>query len=492
MNVAAEVARHTGTAGRRNATALAARHPGAGPARRWRLLAAALAVFCCGVWAWASGLHGPYHFDDHLTPRGDPASESLAAWGHYLPVTLRPVTKLSYALEADAAWSDRPAPRRAVSLLLHALSAGVLYLLVARLQAGAAASWCARSVAALWFLHPVHADSVLLLSGRSALLSGLLLLTAMLVLEQSRRWLAALLFALACLSRETALAGLLPLAVLALSRPGVSWRAALRSLAPALLAAIVVSGWLLTTPRYLQLAEYSFRGRPFWPSLSSQVGAVPVGLRLLLTPAATSIDYGLALPARITAPLFLLGAALYAAAAFGIVVLLRRSRMAALGLALWLAALLPTQSIVPKLDALSNRPLSLALAGLLMIVAVLLAALQRQGALWSARVSRQERRIRPAGYRRAALGGGAALCAWLAMATADRATLFQSELSLWQDAASKSQVNPRPHLQYARLLMQAEQIVEARAALRAAQRIDPFSADVAAFTQAWFPREISR
>ena len=483
----------TGNAGSSSTDMLDVSGPVADGTQRSRLLAAALAVFVIGLWVWAPGLQGPYHFDDNLTPIGDPASQSLADWKHYLPVTLRPVTKLSYALEADAGLSNSPVPRRIVSLLLHALSAGALYLLVARLRGSKAASWCALLVSALWFLHPVHADSVLLLSGRSALLSGLFLLTAMLAMEHSRRWLAALLFGLACLSRETALAGLLPLAVLTLSGPAVSFRATLRQLAPALLTALMALGWMLATPRYHQLAEFSFLGRPFWHSVSSQIGAVPVGLGLLFNPSALSIDYGFPLPTGISEPLFLLGVALYAAAALGVVLWLRRSRIAALGLAMWLAALLPTQSVVPKLDALSNRPLSLALAGLLLTaVPLLVATKSRLRARSHGAAGHHETGILSARAQFAVAGSGVTLCAMLAIATVHRATLFQSELALWQHAASQSQSNYRPHLQYARLLNQANRVSEARAALRTAQRIDPFSADVAAFAQAYFPQEYSR
>jgi hypothetical protein len=91
---------------------------------------AALIACCIGLWAWTAGLNGPYHFDDQLTPLSDPASQSFSAWRRNLSVTLRPTTKLSYALEAETGLSHRPAPRRVVSLFLHLLSAGLLYVLI--------------------------------------------------------------------------------------------------------------------------------------------------------------------------------------------------------------------------------------------------------------------------------------------------------------------------------------------------------------------------
>lgn len=460
--------------------------------RGTRAVIVLFALYCSvGLWAWTAGLSGPYHFDDFVTPLNDPASQSIAAWREHLPVTLRPVTKLSYALEADIGWSRDPAPRRLVSVAFHAATSVLLFLLIARL-APRLAPLGAALPAALWFLHPVHADNVLLLSGRSAVLSGLFLLAALLALERRGTWLAGLFFALACLGRETALAGFLPLAVVAASRPGASLRSTLRELTPALLAGALIVAWISTTPRYVHLAEYSFLGRPIWQSLANQVGAVPVGLGLLFNPVALSIDYGIPLPARISDPVFLLGTLMYLSAAAGIIVFLRRSRAAAVGLALWLAALLPTQSIVPKLDALTNRPLGLALAGLLLFAAPLLAVI-----ISRLRTAAPDPTVRrpdlswTAPSHVAAVSCALGLLALVASATFQRSALFRSELRLWQDAAAKSQRNARPHLQYAALLKQSGRDREAYAAVLAAQSIDPFSSQIAVFTRSYHVDEES-
>jgi len=122
----------------------------------WMLLATLILV--TGFWGWTSGLSGPFQFDDRVTPLGDPASQSLAAWQQYLPLTLRPVTKLSYALEAEAGIATEPAPRRIVSILLHAVAAGALFLLIAQLMPGATLLLPA-FLAAIWFVHPAHATA---------------------------------------------------------------------------------------------------------------------------------------------------------------------------------------------------------------------------------------------------------------------------------------------------------------------------------------------
>jgi hypothetical protein len=444
-----------------------------GGVRKSRVLLAAALVLVLGTgwWAWSRGLNGPYLFDDHVTPLGDPASQSLAAWTEHVAVTLRPLTKLTYALEAETPFGDVPAARRVVSVLLHSVSAALLLLLVRRLAPGATLI-TAVTLAALWFVHPVHADSVLLASGRTAVLSGLLVMGALLALHGSRRWLTALLFSLACLSRETAFAALLPLAALATVRYRGKWRVALRELTPLVAAIAIVAAWMLTTPRYLQLAEYSMLGRPLVASAIGQIGAVPVGLGLLSNPAALSIDYGISLPRTATEPLFLLGVLLYLGAAAGICLAVRRgSQAAAVGLALWLAALLPTQSVVPKLDALANRPLSLALAGLLLAAVPLVGAVSRS---------------RPS----LAFCAAATLVVSLALATSHRAALFRSELRLWHDAAAKSRVNERPYVQYAVLLKDAGREREALDALATAATINPFSSQVATLTRVYRRKEV--
>lgn len=425
-----------------------------------------------GMWAWSVGLEGPYLFDDFTTPLDDPASESLAAWCQNLSVTLRPLTKLTYAAEVDSGVAVDPAARRVVSLLLLAASAAILSGLIFRLADGIGAYGSAL-FGALWFAHPVHADATLLLSGRSAIVAIAFLLAALLAMERSRAWVAALLFGLACLSRETALAGLLPLAVLAASQPGRSHRAALRELAPSLLAGALTLCWIVTTRRYVHLAEFSMLGRPFWSSFISQVAAVPVGLGLLLRPLELSVDYGVPLPTRPDAPLFLFGIALYVAAVTGVLVFVTRSRAAAVGLALWLAALLPTQSFVPKLDALTNRPLSLALAGLLLAVAPLVGA--------SIRLlhERYPAAARASLIPSAMLACGVMLFAATTVATAQRADLFRSDLTLWRDAATKSSANVRPHLQYAVLLKRAGRDRDALSVVNAARQIDPLNSQVA-------------
>jgi hypothetical protein len=163
-------------------------------------------------------------------------------------------------------------------------------------------------------------------------------------------------------------------------------------------------------------------------------------------------------------PRFVLGLALMAlAAGVAVVATARRQPAVAVGAALWLGAILPTQSIVPKLDALTERPLELGLAG------IVLALLPAVG--WLASRGRA-RRWGTAGVATAIVVG-------LAAATLTRGPRYRSDLALWSDAAEKSQTHARPHYNYGIALELAGDRSAALAEMRRADALDHFDPDVA-------------
>jgi hypothetical protein len=77
----------------------------------------------------------------------------------------------------------------------------------------------------------------------------------------------------------------------------------------------------------------------------------------------------------------------------------------------------------------------------------------------------------------------------LALSSARRAELFDSQLALWQDAAAKSDYNARPHLQYALLLKRTGRDREAWQEVSIAGAIDPFSPRIDDLRKAWGPKK---
>jgi tetratricopeptide (TPR) repeat protein len=413
----------------------------------------ALAVGLLTLTVWMCVLDGPYRFDDHLVPLGDPASQSLAALSDHLTFTLRPLTKLTYALEASVGLADSAPARRAVSVVIHAVGAVLLALLLAHIADDT--RW--GLLALVWALHPVHAEAMLAVSGRSAALSTGLVLAALFAQLRARPLLAALLLLAAALARETAIAAALPLVALAAAASDRAARGSRRSGPwPPLLATLAAALWVVSVPRYRELAEFSFLGRPWAESVVAQVAAIPQGLALYLRTDLLSADHGTALPVTIASPGFWLGVGCLAAVSAGTLLAVRRGAVGvSVGLALWLAAIVPTQTLVPKLDPLTERPLGLALAGI--VIAAVCPLVAASCAIRA----------------RTVLAAGSALVIFFATATVARGRLYASDVALWADAAHKSVTNPRPHVNLGVALVAAGRSAAARDAFRAALRIDP-------------------
>lgn len=428
----------------------------------------AAAVFAFSLLLWAGVRQGPWRGDDFLVPLGDTASASLPGLAAHAHETLRPATKLTYAVEGSLGVDAAPA-RRVVSAVFFSAGAAAFALLLMALcgrpGARVAADVGCALVAAAWAAHPVHAESILAVAGRSAALSGALLLAALAAAAGGGRRVAAVAFVLAVLARETALAGLFPLVLMCASRgtgrPGAGPRRTRRVLGAAVIVVVLAGAWLASVPRYRHLAEFSFGREPWARPVARQLAAIPAGLALYVQPASLSADHGRALPESPLHPRALLGAALVLSAALAALVAARRAPAVATGLALWVAAIAPTQTLVPKLDPLTERPLSLALAGLLMAIA-------GAGAL-VLRAPVPRRVLVPAS------AGALALVLVLAAETRARGRLYADDVALWGDAAAKSAVNPRPHINFAVALNAAGRYAESAAAFRAALAIDPLN-----------------
>lgn len=402
---------------------------------RWAAAAAAATAI-----AWLGALASPYHYDDFVTPLEDPASQSLGALGNHLITTLRPLTKLTYALESSLGLTSAAA-RHGVDIAIHAAAAGVIVMLLVALRVPArAAAMCG----AVWGVHPIHAESVIAVAGRSEALSGLLVIGALLAYVARRRRAAGIVFGLAALARETALAAIIAIVVAELIDEPAPWRERVRRLGPSLLAFVITATWIVATPRMRELASYSYEGMRVHESLLAQLAAVPVGLTLYVRPWALTLDHD--------APhgtwLVMLAVCLYALALVAGVVAVRRRHAAAIGIAVWLAAILPTQSFVPKLDALSERPLALAFAGIVIIGAVVASA-------------------------RVLIAVGLAATIALGAATWGRSRVYRSDLLLWADAADKARNHARPHMMYAVFLHRANRDDDAQRVLERATAIDP-------------------
>ena len=415
------------------------------------LLPAVVAVLV--VFAWMPALGAPYQYDDFNTPVGDAASQSLSAFWKLLPHTLRPLTKLTYALESSLGADSAPTRR----LLNALLFAGCIGLLKSLLEAVAQLPTALASlVASVWAVHPANAETVIALAGRPVLLSLFMMLASALLLVRGRPGVALGAALLALLARESALPWLVVCGALVAQGRGVS---AKRIAGAALLAFALGALILAGSSGARGLLASTFAAGGAWNRLGLQWAALTRGTWLLFTnPAAFTPDMDFAPSGLSRLALICTTLALYVTAGW---LALRRPSLRLFAL-LWLCLVLPTHSLVPKLDVLTARTFSASLAPLLALIACLLAP----------RLAERPRRLSAVTLM---LTG---VFAVLFLLTRHRASLYADPITLWRDAAERTEHSVRPLVNLGTLLAQKGQLRAAESTLTRALERDPASGDV--------------
>lgn len=426
------------------------------------------------VAAWLPGISAPYQYDDYNTPVGDPASQSLVAWWQAMPQTLRPLTKLSYALESSLGAMDAPSRR-----IFNALVFGVCVALVRELlrKVGASAL-LALVLATVWALHPVHAETIVALAGRPVLLCSCLTLASALLLLSKRPWWALACAALAVAARESGLPWLVACTALSTQQLGLSRRKLVISAGVTFVLALAA----LLQVRALQTLIASSLGAPGAVNrLGLQWAALWHGTITLFTaPASFSLDMDFA-PTGAARFAMILGAlALYGGAAWLAFIRSGNSAKADHGdeyavreyavkvaALLWLCVMIPTHSVIPKVDPFTARPFSTSLAPLLMLAVYGASTLAKRLTMDAGSVVRRLRVLH--------LALAAAMCLTtlgLASVTQTRAALYQDPIALWRDAAEQSEHKTRPLVNLATLLAKQGDLQEAEVVLESALERD--------------------
>ncbi len=434
--------------------------------------------------AYLPSLGFPFQFDDYHVIVDNPAVHSLDAWWRSMP-GIRPLLKLSYALN----WTLAPSPLafRLVNVALHAANALMVFGLLSEItRRRSLPPMIPLLAAALFAVHPVQTEAVTYVSGRSVSMMAFFYLLALLAWLQSEhggrpalKWLSALAFLCAFMTRETAL--ILPAALWlagclrAHARPRrpaeTSLAATLRDRlrrgqgAPAMalvaLVALSALACLLAWPAYRHFFSVAFAQRSPLDNLLLQVDAIYLLTGHLLLPPLMNADP--ALPTVVHLDGLLAAKAALLVLNLVLAVLAWRRRSFAGFCVLWIFLhLAPTNSVVPRLDVVNDRQLYLAAIGAYALLA-----------LATARAA--ERLARIAGARRpaarwllpfvlVALAGGQALL---------RNEVYRDEIRFWRDVTTKSPGNARAfnNLGYAYQL--AGRYDEARAAYRHALALSP-------------------
>lgn len=402
------------------------------------------------------GLDAPYQYDDYVTPLKDPASQSLSSFATALPNTLRPLTKLTYAVESSAGLTQASERRYVQSGLFLAATA----LLAALLLHAGLSPTASAAVATLWALHPVHAETLLALAGRSVLLSLVLILFSANCLLRERFRLALASAVLAVLARETAVLWLAACGGYVALRKNLPRAGTFAATAAACALGLTLS---LLSPRLRALLTFSWDDPAALNRLGLQWAALPYETFLwFASPMRFSVDIDFA-PEGVVRLLYIVSAAVLYAGALWLALRRQTPPHPRLAAVLWLSLVLPVHSVIPKLDPLTARTTSASSAALCLLLAALLI-----GALGAARAARA---------RIFAWASALALLLWLMPQTRERAALYLDPVALWRDAVEQGQGNARPLLNLGTLLAHQGRLEEAAAVMEAAVEKSPSSSE---------------
>jgi tetratricopeptide (TPR) repeat protein len=425
---------------------------------RWPYWVAAAAAVLAAFFAYAPALHGGFLFDDAALPFALPEFHApLIGWIR----GVRPLLFFTYWLNAQLS-GDNPYSYHVVNVLFHCVASGFVFAIVRRLAqwaraAGAAGpapgsaaglaagdSLLAGFAAFLFLLHPVQAEAVAYLAGRSECLSTMFALAAFTVFLYRRRRQASwgtsagvlLLSVAAILSKEQTAA--LPALFLLTDfwwNPGFSlagirgnWRLYL----PLALGWSAVMFYFRDLILHANTAGFGMRDFTWYQYFFTQCRALWIYLREFLLPVGLRADWDFPISKTL----------LDHGAVFGLAALLalaaaawrwRRSfPLASYGFFAWLVLMAPTSSFLPIQDPVAERRLYFGMLGLLLVVVDLLG------------------RVKVRNLRAVV----ACLCAVLlaeAAATCGRAAVWADDLALWKDTVEKSpdKARDRFHLAFA-------------------------------------------
>ena len=398
---------------------------------RFLLLAAALAAF-------GASLGSGFHFDDYAI-FSDPVLTSpwgwLQVWGWR---QTRPLTYLTFWLNYQTGGQDALG-YHVVNLVLHLGAVLLAYECLRRLLPERAAL----VAAALFAVHPLQAEAVDYVWGRSIVLAVLLCFAALLCWITDRPWAAVACFAAALLAKEECAAFPLVLALLPEKPRGRPPIAVMLGLALAAGARVIYATAVMPgAPAGLHA------GISPWNYLLAQGPVILRYLRLLIVP------YGFTVDADIHVPPVWLGVLAWAAIAALAAFLWRyRSHAWAPWLLAALILLIPSSSMFPAADLSADRRMYLPMLGFAAAAGWLLTRV-----------------------RRAALA--AVLVVALTGVSIGRTHVWMTEERLWREAVRRAPDKVRPKIQLSRAVP-AEEALEL---LARARNLAPYDPAVAAET----------
>jgi hypothetical protein len=389
--------------------------------------------------AYVNSFAGVFQFDDYKMIVNYARAHSIASWLYYFSHHIRPLLKLSYTFN----WISGSGlfGFHVVNLAIHIINTILVYFISLKFlsRTGHKPRVNAAFLAALMFgLHPVQTEAVTYICGRSVSLMSMFYLGSMLAYvkggETDRRYftyiLSPLLFILAVLTRETALT--LPLALLlwdicsrkdeggsgiVFRRQAVHWG-----------LLILISGAVMLHYRYEQLLSFSYGLRGVLENLFSQFNGLGYLLSRLVVINGLNIDPDIQAFSYWTIPV-IVKAVLLAALLIISLLTFKTRRWVSFGILWFFLHLIPTNSIIPRLDIANERHMYLPAFGLFLVIAILM------------------EKARIAFYERRHLFHASILALFIILGyfTWARNNDYRSEVALWKDTVMQSPEKARCH-----------------------------------------------
>ncbi len=433
-------------------------------------------IFAVAV-VYQNSFEGSFHSDDYTTIQYHSEIEQPELFWRF-PPHYRQWLTASYALNFTQGGLD-PFGYHAVNLTLHLLTACLLMALI-RLTLMEGYGWIAQKAnrvafiaGALFALHPVHTETVTYISGRSSGLSSLLFISALFFFATSqltensstKKIVAFLLMFLtgigAILTKETSLT--LPLGLLLfdlcfmqnkswIPRPS-RWKFIYGPMAAGGIIIILIS------PTFSMQVSH-WLNRIQWNLILDQLPVLAHAIKLIFLPINLTFDYDFS---RTT---FLSGSFQTFSFIFWVLILFaawkfRRQSPPVLTFAvLWfLMVLSPTNSILPRMDLLSERNLYLPSIGFCWWWGMLLNGLLEK----------------KSSFRLAPLVTSALLVVFLCygLLTHQRNKVYQNDITLWQDTHAKSPNKSEVHYYLAMAHYLAGDLAASRLEISRLSKNDP-------------------
>ena len=401
--------------------------------------------------AYGHTFNFPFQFDDYNVIVDEPKVHSLSAWWQSMP-GMRPLLKLSYALNWQL--DNNSVYFRGFNWLAHLLTSCLAWLLSLKLLAKLSPTTpypqaIALLAAVLFALHPAHTEVVSYICSRSSGLMGLFSLSAIVCAlyameaKSTAKYFAAavaVLFLCALATKETALILLVILMIINIFYKNIDEDFPVKYTIKACLifvALFIIScALLMQIPRYAQLMEQFVQPVDIHAILLNQGIAHAYYLSHILLGRNLNVDYQLAVPTHFNVQISLIWFVIFSLLAFAWLV--RKTKpLISLCITWWLVWLLPTNSILSRLDLINDRQIYMASFGAILLVSIMVFAaakrLQKIGLFWLIPV---------------------ALTSYCLVMTHLRNWDYETEITLWHASVDQAPQNARAwnNLGYAYML----------------------------------------